>query len=145
MPRPDLILKLVEAQRMGNDLRFREIVGAIAAEETAKHHTVFADRLSSLLGEVKPEPRQPLFLTDEEREFLGDIVAEYANEQRGLGERCELASQGPLGPQFKHDFSASEVGRKLRAESQHHAKLADRADNLLDAIVGEGEGNHHED
>ena len=49
MARADLILNLVRASRLGDDLQVRKTVEALAANERAKNHTVLADRLLAQL------------------------------------------------------------------------------------------------
>ena len=49
MARADLILNLVKASRQGDDRQVRKAVEALAAEERAKNHTIFADRLLAQL------------------------------------------------------------------------------------------------
>ena len=45
MARADLILNLVKAGRQGDKGQFRKTVEALAADDRAKKHTLFADRL----------------------------------------------------------------------------------------------------
>lgn len=45
MARADLILNLVRASRIGDEAQVRKTVEALAADERAKNHTIFADRL----------------------------------------------------------------------------------------------------
>ena len=49
MARADLILNLVKAGRQGDKGQFRKTVEALAADERAKKHTLFADRLLAQL------------------------------------------------------------------------------------------------
>jgi len=49
MARADLILSLVKASRRGDERQVRKVVEALAAEERAKNHTIFADRLLAQL------------------------------------------------------------------------------------------------
>lgn len=49
MARADLILSLIKASRRGDDRQVRKVVEALAAEERAKNHTIFADRLLAQL------------------------------------------------------------------------------------------------
>ena len=49
MARADLILTLIKASRLGDDLQVRKAVEAIAADERAKNHTILADRLLAQL------------------------------------------------------------------------------------------------
>ena len=49
MARADLILNLVKASAQGDQAQFQKTVEALAADERAKKHTVFADRLLAQL------------------------------------------------------------------------------------------------
>ena len=49
MARADLILNLVRASCLGDRMKIREAVEALAANERAKKHTVLADRLLAQL------------------------------------------------------------------------------------------------
>lgn len=49
MPRSNLIIDLVEAQRRGDARRFQSLVEAIIAEERDKQHHLVADRLAELI------------------------------------------------------------------------------------------------
>ena len=50
MARADLILSLIKASRQGDQARIRKTVEALAADERAKKHTIFADRLLAQLS-----------------------------------------------------------------------------------------------
>lgn len=58
MPRADLVLKLIQASRRGDDRDVRKAVEALAADERAKNHTILADRMLAQLqgGNGKPNP-----------------------------------------------------------------------------------------
>ena len=49
MARSDLVVDLVEAQRRGDNARFRALVEAIIAEERSNQHHLVADRLAELI------------------------------------------------------------------------------------------------
>lgn len=49
MPRADLLLNMVKAGVQGDQTRFQKTVEAIAADERAKQHNIFADRLLAQL------------------------------------------------------------------------------------------------
>ena len=50
MARADLILSLIKASRQGDHARIQKTVEALAADERAKKHTIFADRLLAQLS-----------------------------------------------------------------------------------------------
>ena len=52
MPRSDLLLDLVGAERRGDKERFKILVEAVIAEERANQHHLLADRLSELITTV---------------------------------------------------------------------------------------------
>lgn len=74
MARADLILGLVKASRVGGDDQVRRALEALAADERAKNHTVFADRLLAVLqmdnGRSRPPASVPI------RSSAGPLVAE---------------------------------------------------------------------
>ena len=107
MARADLILSLVKASRQGDDRQVRKAVEALAAEERAKNHTIFADRLLAQLrndGGGRFKQAAPLA----KRFATGPLVAEI------VPTRCieELILPG----------EAEETVRELVAE-QHRADL----------------------
>ena len=80
MARADLILGLVKASRAGDDDQVRRAVEALAADERAKNHTIFADRLLAVLqmgnGRTRPPASVPI------RSSAGPLVAERTPARR---------------------------------------------------------------
>ena len=114
MARADLILSLIRAGRQGDQSQFRKTVEALAADERAKNHSIFADRILSnlqtydngrykattrlshqsagpLVSEVIPERRLESLILPNEAE---DIVRELIEEQH----RAELLQSHNLEP-----------------------------------------------
>ena len=107
MARADLILNLVKASRQGDDRRVRQAVEALAAEERAKNHTIFADRLlAQLRNDGGGQFRQPAPVA--RRSGAGPLVAET------VPKRCIEEMILPI--------EANETVRELVAE-QHRADL----------------------
>ena len=81
MARADLILSLVKASRRGDDRQVRKVVEALAAEERAKNHTIFADRLlAQLRNDDGGQFRQSAQLA--KRFAAGPLVAETVPARR---------------------------------------------------------------
>ena len=80
MARADLILRLVKASRTGDDAQVRRSVEALAADERAKNHTIFADRLLALLNMDDGRQRQPAPIPL--RSSAGPLVAEQTPARR---------------------------------------------------------------
>jgi SpoVK/Ycf46/Vps4 family AAA+-type ATPase len=78
MARSDLIVDLVEAQRRGDNARFRVLVEAIIAEERSNQHHLVADRLSELIttkGSVE-------LLRDDAARPVADLLLEIVPRRR---------------------------------------------------------------
>ena len=80
MARADLILRLVKASRTGDDAQVRRSVEALAADERAKNHTIFADRLLALLNMDDGRRHQPAPIPL--RSSAGPLVAEQTPARR---------------------------------------------------------------
>lgn len=80
MARADLILRLVKASRTGDDAQVRRSVEALAAEERAKNHTIFADRLLALLNMDDGRRRQSAPIPI--RSASGPLVSEQTPARR---------------------------------------------------------------
>ena len=107
MARADLILSLVKASRKGDDRQVRKVVEALAAEERAKNHTIFADRLlAQLRNDGGGQFKQSAQLA--KRSGAGPLVAET------VPTRCIEEMILPI--------EAEETVRELVAE-QHRADL----------------------
>lgn len=77
MPRSDLLLDLVEAERRGDRDRFRALVEAVIAEERANQHHLLADRLSEIIT-IHGQGR----LRDDHASTVGDLVQEIVPRRR---------------------------------------------------------------
>lgn len=123
MARSDLIIDLVEAQKRGDDSRFRILVETIIAEERHKQHHLVADRLSELittagsaqlvrddtarpvadlLHEIVPRRRLgSLHLDPAVRMAATEVVEEHHRSEllrsHGIEPRSRLLLQGPPG------------------------------------------------
>jgi SpoVK/Ycf46/Vps4 family AAA+-type ATPase len=124
MARSDLLIDLVEAERLGDRTRFRTLVEAIIAEERANQHHVVASRLTELIttsgsvqqlrpnavGEelaelvldVTPRRRlEGLRLADPVRELVGELIEEHQRSEllrsHNLDPRNRVLLEGPPG------------------------------------------------
>jgi hypothetical protein len=124
MARSDLVIDLVEAQRRGDNARFRVLVEAIIAEERSNQHHLVADRITQLntttggsdlvgrdaaarqvedlLHEVVPRRRlSTLHLAPDVAAAAREIVEEHHRGEllrsHGLEPRNRLLLQGPPG------------------------------------------------
>jgi SpoVK/Ycf46/Vps4 family AAA+-type ATPase len=117
---------LVKAGSEGDQQRFRAAVEAIAAEERAKHHHVFADKLESSLRSATTRPKAPevvrsydgghggllyeiepqrtlgsLFLSDEVKAVAAELIEEQSRKDLlrsyGLEPRHRVLMSGPPG------------------------------------------------
>ena len=79
MARSDLIVDLVDAQRRGDNARFRALVEAIIAEERNKQHHLVADRLSELITTAGPSG---LAQRDDAARPVADLVHEIVPRRR---------------------------------------------------------------
>jgi SpoVK/Ycf46/Vps4 family AAA+-type ATPase len=120
--RADLILDLVEAERLGDRDKFRVLVEAVIAEERANQHHLLADRLSEIItttGQGLVRDDRAAAIRDLVHEVVPDrrlddlelapvplrVVAELIEEQRradllrsyGIEPRNRLLLSGPPG------------------------------------------------
>lgn len=79
MARSDLLVDLVDAQRRGDDARFRALVEAIIAEERNKQHHLVADRLSELITTAGPSG---LASRDDAARPVADLLHEIVPRRR---------------------------------------------------------------
>lgn len=79
MARADLIVDLVDAQRMGDHSRFRVLVEAIIAEERGKQHHLLADRLTQLITSTGSSA---LLARDDSARPVADLLHEVVPRQR---------------------------------------------------------------
>ena len=122
MPRSDLLLDLVDAERRGDKDRFRILVEAVIAEERANQHHLLADRLSEiittmgtgivrddqaaavqdLVHEVMPARRlDDLELDHKTRRVISELIEEQRRgdllRTYGIEPRNRLLLSGPPG------------------------------------------------
>ena len=122
MARADLILDLVEAERLGDRDKFRVLVEAVIAEERANQHHLLADRLSEIItttGQGLVRDDRAAAIRDLVHEVVPNrrlddlelapvplrVVAELIEEQRradllrsyGIEPRNRLLLSGPPG------------------------------------------------
>ena len=81
MARADLILSLIKAGRQGDQGRIRETVKALAADERAKKHTIFAERLLAQL-QIESNGRYSPPAPRSSPATAGSLVAEIAPARR---------------------------------------------------------------
>lgn len=79
MARSDLVVDLVEAQKRGDDARFRMLVEAIIAEERNKQHHLVADRLSEI---ITTSGNRDLLARDDAARPLADLLHEIIARRR---------------------------------------------------------------
>jgi hypothetical protein len=79
MARADLIVDLVDAQRKGDDSRFRVLVEAIIAEERGKQHHLLADRLTQLITSTGSSA---LLARDDSARPVADLLHEVVPRRR---------------------------------------------------------------
>lgn len=123
MPRADLLVDLVEAERNGDRRKFQVLVEAIIAEERANQHHLVADRLSELIttagssGLLRDDsssrvsdlvheivPRRHLAsleLADNVRGVISELIEEHHRfellRSHGLEPRNRILLDGPPG------------------------------------------------
>ncbi len=77
MARADLILDLVEAERLGDRDKFRVLVEAVIAEERANQHHLLADRLSEIITTTGQS-----LVRDDRAAAIRDLVHEVVPNRR---------------------------------------------------------------
>ncbi|WP_081864185.1 AAA family ATPase [Mycetocola saprophilus] len=122
MARADLLLDLVQAERMGDKDRFRVLVEAVIAEERANQHHLLADRLSEIIttsGKGAARDDRAAAMRDLVEEIVprktldelelapipGRVIAEIVEEQKrsellrsyGIEPRNRILLSGPPG------------------------------------------------
>jgi len=119
MARSDLILALVQAGADRDDLLFRRTVDAIVAEERAKKHFVFADKLRAKvdmrkraeLGQLGPRTEDLAFATSPRRSlsslYLAEGVRESINEFVEEHQRAGLLRSHGLEPRNRILFTGA--------------------------------------
>ena len=79
MPRADLLIDLVEAERRGDKQRFRVLVEAIIAEERSNQHHLVADRLSEIITTVGSSD---ILTRDETSSRVAELVLDLVPKRR---------------------------------------------------------------
>ncbi len=79
MARSDLVIDLIEAERLGDKARFRSLVETVLAEGRAKSHHLGADRLAELITTSGVEHRPP---RDAAAGAVGDLLDEIVPQHR---------------------------------------------------------------
>lgn len=123
MPRSDLVLALVQAGAERDDLLFRRTLDALIAEERAKRHYVFAEKLASRASRAPKAPETPrhlasrlsdlafettprrtlesLYLSDPVRSSINELIEEHQRvdllRSHGLEARNRVLLTGPPG------------------------------------------------
>lgn len=126
MARSDLLIDLVEAERLGDKARFRVLVEAVIAEERANQHHLVADRLSELITSVGSSD---LLSRDDSALRVADLVHEIVPRRR-------LASL-----QLPHGVAAAVtelIEEHHRSELLHSHNLEPRNKVLLEGPPGNG-------
>jgi len=126
MARSDLLVDLVDAQRRGDDARFRALVEAIIAEERNKQHHLVADRLSELITTAGPGG---LAARDDVARPVADLLHEIVPRRR-LGE-LQLNEQTAAA-------AAELVEEHHRAELLRTYGIEPRSRVLLEGPPGNG-------
>jgi len=122
MARADLILSLVKASRQGDDRGVRKAVEALAAEERAKKHTIFADRLLAQLrndgaSNFKRAAQIPA------RSGAGPLVAEIA-PARHLEELILPSEAEEIVRELVAEHRRADLLRSYNLEPRHRVLLA---------------------
>lgn len=152
MARSDLLLTLVRAAHHGDTMLVRRSVEALIADERAKQHNVFADRLVAelntngvttkpqavrtdaalpdLLFEISPRTTlEDLILPDAVRRLCQDVVEEHQRadllRSYGLEPRHRLLFTGPPGN-----------GKTSLAEAVAHALMAPLIRVRYEGVIG---------
>lgn len=126
MARSDLVVDLVDAQRRGDDARFRMLVEAIIAEERNKQHHLVADRLSEL---ITTSGNRDLLARDDAARPLADLIHEIIARRR----LAELQ----LSPDV-HRATAEVIEEHHRAELLRSHGMEPRNRVLVEGPPGNG-------
>lgn len=126
MARSDLLVDLVEAQRRGDDARFRMLVEAIIAEERNKQHHLVADRLSEI---ITTSGSRELLSRDDSARQVADLIQEIVPRRR--------LSELQLNPGVE-GAAAEVIEEHRRAELLRSHGLEPRNRILLEGPPGNG-------
>ncbi len=126
MPRADLIVDLVDAQRRGDDARFRVLVEAIIAEERGKQHHLVADRLAEL---ITTSGSRALLGRDDSARPVSDLLHELVPRRRLIDLQL---------PEAAAATAAELVEEQHRADLLRSHGLEPRSRVLLEGPPGNG-------
>ncbi len=115
MARSDLLIDLVEAERLGDKTRFRALVEAVIAEERANQHHVVAARLTEL---ITTSGSSDLLHHDAFAENLGELLHQVVPRRRL--ESVQLTpSVRALGTQVVEEHHRSDLLRSYNLEPRN--------------------------
>lgn len=123
MARSDLLVNLVKSSANGDKLGIQRTVEAIVAEERAKQHNVFADRLERALHSANGNGAASLTRSNQDvalkaRDFIADITPRRRIEDLLLPEITHIAAK-----QLVEEQHRANVLRSHSLEPRHSALL----------------------
>jgi AAA+ superfamily predicted ATPase len=112
--RADLLINLVRANSRGDSSLFRRTLEALIAEERAKQHHVFADRLSEYLnGSGSPdllgrhEPRSPALVDERLKGLFAELVPRRSLDNLILPDAVLTAARELIEEHYRKDLLRS--------------------------------------
>lgn len=137
MARSDLIVDMVEAQRRGDNARFRLLVEAIIAEERSNQHHLVADRLSEL---ITTAGSSGLSSRDDAGQRVSDLLHEIVPRRR-LASLQLAAGVAAAAAEVVEEHHRSELLRSHSIEPRSRILLEGAPGNgktsLAEAIAAE--------